>query len=452
MHGSARRLLFALLVFCVTVWSFRAEAAGDEAVVIVGAPETSTANVVTAVRAALKQRGYLVLSPKGLTAALGGASADQLADGPGASGLRERLGVDLVVVVSVKPSKEGGYDVRVVAAGAGAPRSKSGAATDVDLDATSATLVRDVVSPRQEAAPTEDVVVLKDGTSISGRVLKKEDGKFVVIRTPDGGEQTIAWTNVERVVLAPRGESGANARRGGLGLEVGGTLEDAEAKRRAWKARGGGLVSYEVKALITGILMPEQNLPCTSPSGRFNPAGGVGRGGGGGGGAGGRVGFMYLAPPDPEGSNTWYAFKVSSGVDFSYFAFSQPTIWRSSSERDCLSGSAEYINTSLLSLNVPFPVGVHFGLGGFGSAERWRGLVLGLSYAPSITYTKPSEGDGTSTFNPAGFDISFDITSLEATLDSMAAAAHFRINVFILPPVTKDTPLFGTLGLGAVWY
>jgi hypothetical protein len=56
------------------------------------------------------------------------------------------------------------------------------------------------------AAPpaSVDVVYLNDGTSLSGFIVKREPGKFVTIRTTDGGEQTLDWSIVQRISIAPR--------------------------------------------------------------------------------------------------------------------------------------------------------------------------------------------------------------------------------------------------------
>lgn len=54
------------------------------------------------------------------------------------------------------------------------------------------------------AEVTADVVSLADGTEIVGLVIQQEPGKFVTIRLPDGSQQTLSWSEIKRVTLAPR--------------------------------------------------------------------------------------------------------------------------------------------------------------------------------------------------------------------------------------------------------
>jgi hypothetical protein len=61
-------------------------------------------------------------------------------------------------------------------------------------------------------------------------------------------------------------------------------------------------------------------------------------------------------------------------------------------------------------------------------------------------------GGGSGSFNAAGFEVTFDVTTLDAKLNQYASQAHFRITAFLLPPVTSTLPLIGSVGFGAVWY
>jgi hypothetical protein len=59
---------------------------------------------------------------------------------------------------------------------------------------------------KRGSAPTatgSDQVVLKDGTTIRGRVVKQAPGTFVMIETADGTQRTIPWDRVREVVVAP---------------------------------------------------------------------------------------------------------------------------------------------------------------------------------------------------------------------------------------------------------
>jgi hypothetical protein len=310
-----------------------------------------------------------------------------------------------------------------------------------------------------------DTVYLRDGTELTGRVLREEPDRYVVIATALG-QQTIAWQEVRRVILAgtagaaggPRAELGA-----GFGLGMTGTLEESETKRQAWKKRGGTLASYEVRANVTGILLPNQPVPatpyyCTTSSGypTTGSAGpGQGNAGGGGGGIGARTGVSVLNAPTPGKSRTFSAFRISGGVDFWSLHFAFPTGYDVQQGGTCRTGEVpmKYDGTSMMQLNVPLNLGVHVGLGGFDSRSSWGGLVLGLAYSPSYSYSKASEAtEGQGNFNWAGVELTVDITTLEALLDKQAASAHFRLAAFLLPPLKEGWPWLFTAGCGAVWY
>jgi hypothetical protein len=53
------------------------------------------------------------------------------------------------------------------------------------------------------AAPKTDKVILKDGSEIEGTITEQKEGEYLVITTTAGGKETISWTEVKRVVLAP---------------------------------------------------------------------------------------------------------------------------------------------------------------------------------------------------------------------------------------------------------
>jgi hypothetical protein len=461
MHRS-RVVVWASLALAIlfALWPgvARAVEKPPAAVYVVGPGDAATHDrIVAAARAGLSDKGYDphdALNAEPLSVA--GELTSLLGESP-KEALRQRFGGDVVLVIRATAESDGRVTTEIAVTGGGAPAVKRATfaleTLDAQLDALITALVPAATPPARSDA---DVVYLVDGTTVSGLVTAQEPGKYVTIVPDGGGEQTISWSSVSRVEISPAHQQKPVLQRhdGGVGLEVGGVLESAEAKRRAWKQRGGGIVSYALQAQASGILMPETSIPCIAANGL--PAPGAhscaGRGGGGGGGVGLRVAYLWLSLPDPESaSHSWIAFKVGTGLDASFFTFQQPTVWHCSGT-SCSDGSADYAGGSSMNFAIPFQLGTQIGLGGFGDAAHWKGLVLGLSYAPSYSYTKPSQGDGSGSFNPAGFEVTFDTTSLEAKLDEMAKQAHFRVTVFILPPVSSDLPLFGSLGFGAVWY
>lgn len=54
------------------------------------------------------------------------------------------------------------------------------------------------------AGPPGDQVLLKDGTTMRGRVVKQEPGTFVTLETADGAQHTVPWERVREVVVAPK--------------------------------------------------------------------------------------------------------------------------------------------------------------------------------------------------------------------------------------------------------
>lgn len=58
--------------------------------------------------------------------------------------------------------------------------------------------------PTSAAPPPVDVVVLADGSQLSGTIIQQQPGQFVVIQTQDGTQHTLVWTQLQRVIVAPR--------------------------------------------------------------------------------------------------------------------------------------------------------------------------------------------------------------------------------------------------------
>ena len=481
----AHRLLFSvplavLVLLGIVSWAWPAHAEGEgdprAAVVALGSgDETLDAKVRAALRNACEARGFGLVSGKRAADAL--AAADGL-EGTGLTGdvaklERVRAAHAAQVLVSAALAS-GGTSAEVSVVTADGTKSQGVEASPDALPAAVAAAAKRLLpaaAPRPPPAAGRagpDAVILHDGTRIEGEVLRQEPGRYVVVRDVTG-QQTIAWSDVKRVLIADapgRQRGAAGVQLGGAGLGVSGALEDAEARRQAWKKRGGSLASYEVRLNATGVLFPEITVPstpvmCTAAGGGLTTVSvpeTKATAGGAGGGAGVRMGVFHLSPPEPGKGSGWTAFRFASGVDFSYVYSRYPIGLDAPQGRPCSEVSGREIpvkfdSTSMLQLNIPANIGVHFGLGGFGGGEKWSGLVVGIAYAPSYTYTKVAEAsEGEGHFNYLGAELTLDITTLEAVLDKMATAAHFRMALFVLPPLKSDWPWVVTGGLGAVWY
>lgn len=66
--------------------------------------------------------------------------------------------------------------------------------------------------------------------------------------------------------------------------------------------------------------------------------------------------------------------------------------------------SVSAAGTSLIAqtAQLPFALGGHVGLGGYGDRASWTGVVLGLSWAPAFLSSKAGSQDPTGSFNYAG--------------------------------------------------
>lgn len=288
------------------------------------------------------------------------------------------------------------------------------------------------------AAPRNvDVVILKDGTFLEGAIARIEPGKFVVLRDAAGVEQTLSWDLVSRV----QRRSGANdsssvtTRTSERGLEVAGSLDEAEARRQAWVRRGGTIVGYGFSA--NGSLLYQASVPYTKierGTARLSHADSFGVGVGGG----LHISILGLSAPDTATSKTtWSAWRLGTGVDFSYFTISPP-------------GDTQF-SISATQVSIPVSAGGQIGTGTFRLGDTWHGVMLGADYRPTFTYFS-TNGQSDSNFNWAGFQITADVTSFKAAIDARAAQAQFRFTFLVLPPLGETKILFVTLGLGAVWY
>ncbi|MBI3201965.1 MAG: hypothetical protein HYZ29_10510 [Myxococcales bacterium] len=454
------------------------------AVVVDGSADTAQDQALAArVAEVLASGGFTAVDDATVQAALAANGASDLGvvttDPARLAATRNAVGAAVLVRVALVGLPTGAWSARVLVISSTGTREQSfTSATREALESTLPMTVKSLVASKQappEATPApkpaargpagDDKVYLKDGTELTGRVLRQEPDRYVVIVTAQG-QQTLPWQEIRRVILASDGAPGGGPRAelgAGFGVGMSGTFEESEAKRQAWKKRGGALASYEVRANVTGILFPDQTVPstpyyCVQPNGSPTMAtvpASQASAGGGGGGLGARTGVFVLNAPTPGKSSTFSAFRIAGGVDFSYLYFAFPVGYDIQQGGRCQTGEvpAKYDGASMMQLNVPLNLGAHVGLGGFGAGSAWRGLVLGLAYSPSYSYTKASEAtEGQGNFNWAGVELTVDVTTLEALLDKQAAEAHFRFAAFLLPPLKEGWPWLLTAGFGAVWY
>jgi hypothetical protein len=303
-------------------------------------------------------------------------------------------------------------------------------------------------------ADGDDVVTLKDGSTLRGTVVKQEPGKFVVVRTADGKESTLSFDSVARVETSapaaaqppPGSAAPADAsasgedkdvterRKNGFFLQRETTFAGAEDKRQKWLKAGGGIFNFEVRG--QGYFYMQKLSTSGLTINNY----------GGGGGAGFRMAFMYLSLPDPKLGGTWTALRIGLGVDAEGGGGGAKT--SGSVDGIAVSGGSGF---GMFELNVPAYLGGVIGLGSF-DGDLWDGIALKLQYQPSWTYTLVSPGGGGSgSFNFAGFEAGIEFLDKNGPLQAWAPRAHGEVFLFLLPPVGA-LPLFITLGGGATWY
>ena len=322
----------------------------------------------------------------------------------------------------------------------------------------------------QQPAGEPVVVTLVTGTVISGRLVGQVPGQSIVVERADGVRVNLPLEQVQSVngapPGAPQGATQWGLSGGGAALGYRTTLDDAEAKRQAWLRRGGAIMSYDVRAVGTVVVLPTMHLDPGGACGldpaavqqyaaQYAPKGLSAkdiRPVGGGGGAGIRAGLVYFSPPEPGHGGSWVGLHMKPGLDFSALAMVTPELKISYAGGKCSGGDVTYRTDTSMAITIPADLGIDFGLGGFNDQGRWRGVVLGLSYVPSYNYFKSGGGDWAGSLNYVGFGLNLDFTSLEAALERQASEAHFRIVLFLLPAIQDGWPWIFTLSLGAVWY
>ncbi len=225
------------------------------------------------------------------------------------------------------------------------------------------------------------------------------------------------------------------------------TVKLDDSKRQAWLKRGGGLVSYEARGNIMGILLPSYSFP-TGCGGNFTS--GEHRGRGVGGGVGARISYLYASLPTPGSSGRWFALRAGGGFDVQTVAmFIDVPQNYAAGFGGCLASLTETKTT--YQVQVPLSLGGHLGLGGFGLGEAWSGVVVGLAWSPALMHIAGNGFDSITKLNLLGFEATLDFVTLHATMESYAQEAHLRIFGYLLPNV-GSLPLVGVIGAGAVWY
>lgn len=405
----------------------------------------------------IRARGYEMHSPSAVGAAM--------PTNPQPAALRAAVGAELLVRVAVRYRDRDRAVIHLAVLSALGQRTQDITASPAEIAAAVPAAADAMLPPPGTAVPapspaapqvapmpptpaSTDRVVLRDGSIVNGRILQGVPGSFVVIATADGLQRTISWDRIAEAQSA-----------GSLpGAAASTTLPVASVGQTAWDRRGGSLFTFDVQALIVGVLESRTTIvDKTFTSGETMRFTGTGNAGGGGGGLGFHLGYLYLGAPDVAKGNTWAGFRVGTGLELAMAAYGHRNDskiqagLRDSSGKVLIPGTASGGDTTWTSTTlvmVPLTLGGQFGFGKFWNGSRWNGTQLGIDWRPTYYRSKPGDLEPTSGVNPAGMQLTLDVGSLEA---GSKLESNFRMAVTLLPPVS-DHPTVLTLGFGAGWY
>jgi len=303
------------------------------------------------------------------------------------------------------------------------------------------------------------VLVVRDGDAKS-KVVTSADAALEAVAELLGGSAKAAPAPAAAPATAPAAEPAEQ------GLSAGFILKrqkkddepdygDPKVLSQAWRDRGGVRVSYGAHAQATGLMLPNwlylgQNPETGQLDQGKKTAYAVGLG------LGLDLSVMYLPLPEPvSGSTSWAAVRAGLRLDVSGLYARPPKEYTYKVDQATgavTSRDTKYDNVAWVYGVLPFELGVHFGFGDFRSPTLWRGVALGLAYAPALIFSLrvgEKEDDVESVFNYGGFELSADIVKIEAGKGSQP---QVRLSALVLPRVNEDVPWLTSLGVGAVWY
>lgn len=177
----------------------------------------------------------------------------------------------------------------------------------------------------------------------------------MVIETEDG-EETIAWRDVKRVIIAKR-----SGRRSEPSEPPRPRAPVIEATTDTWVTRPR---DFHIDLHLVG------NWAFASYR---RPGGHTLSVGGGGGGTGLYGSFWFGSTPEPKTGTGFFALELGSGADTTYFYYSDHATRRSGGEG------------AKLSVELPFFAGIRGGSGSFAD-DGWHGLISGLAWSPTWFY------------------------------------------------------------------
>jgi hypothetical protein len=107
-----------------------------------------------------------------------------------------------------------------------------------------------------------------------------------------------------------------------------------------------------------------------------------------------------------------------------------------------------YQGSALVLAQIPLFLGPQFGVGAGGGRVEWNGVVLGVAWAPAVTYVQPWHDSGILDMRLLGTELTLDFASLHP---GTAREASKRIAAYLLFPADSRGPIILTVSLGVVW-
>lgn len=294
-----------------------------------------------------------------------------------------------------------------------------------------------------------DEVTLKDGRRVRGRLVR-EESRWLVVETEDGHLRSFNWDTVEEVDRF--GERPQTT--------------SPEVAQNAWRTRGGGTMSYELRANLMGLVLPKETfgltgfcatgVGSTEASVFGQSASDATRGVGGG--VGGRVSYMHIPLLEPGVSSSWWSFRFGAGLDLDLLHARVPQGIPPLHGELCSQVVRTDHDVSVRSealpvAHVPVQLGVLLALGSFRDATVWRGIVVGAAWSPSyLQVGLPWNNAASGYFHHLGLELTVDIATLNAVRPGRRTEPHLRVAFFIAPAITSGLPVIGSIGVGPVWY
>lgn len=291
-------------------------------------------------------------------------------------------------------------------------------------------------SARAQDTPT-DVVYLKDGTRVHGRVVSEGDDAIVV--DTSGGRVTIPRERVRHVgrsegtptpnPAAPAlpGAS-ADASPSAIGLTP---PPDAPAPPPAWRAP-----SLIFAARLEGSWM-FKNYDLRDPT--------LGERGGGGG-LGLEASYLH-AFVDRGLAPIWFGLEAGASLGVHYIAYSQDGV--PAGALGANKAGLQNGETTFFELEPGLFAGARVGFGAIERGSVFYGGSIGLGVAPTVVVIFPNDQQGGSGFNPAGIRASIDLGRFDAANEDRQVLVRLT---FLWLPYLNSLPSMGSAGLGVVLY